>query len=431
MVWRLTLLLASIFGILVGIVVPRHRQFASGMVAGFSDPEYLVRCEGVDFRADTTVATVRIIDNNHFPQFQAFRESLTSANSVMFLDVPRSYGRRPVRLRFLRFESRPPLLFETKQGNTIHQGVLTIDFQPIGKFRADPLNIDVVFLKFPGFAPFAVKRTDPISQAQGTFTSIENEVIAAVNLQAASACLWLGIFGVSFTSYDSWRHWDLIVYRFKLAQRNLSPRGNLVDGKSKNSRDGVLLPPKWDEKAIGIEFRNLRNHPGILKVFTQSVVDRYVIGQDDKTAQSRIRYLRTKLEEMKLAKEIQSSIDDLEFRETDLEVRRLKLDIEKADLEHKRNMQEELRAAEHKRDLLKVRAETAGYEKQIRDTEPPPARPAPTVSREQEIRDHIQRLWEKRAYAHETIKDEDERRRAENMYDDKIVELEEQLRKVL
>jgi len=417
MVWRLTLLLVSILGILVGIVVPRHKQFESGVVAGFSDPDYLVRCEGVNFRADATVVTVWIIDNSHFPQFQGFRQSLTSARSrsAMLLEVPGSYERRPVRLRFLRFESRPPLLFETKQGNTIHQGVLKIDFQPIGKLRSDPLNIDMVFLKFPGFAPFAVKRTDPISQAQGTFTSIENRIIAAVNLPAASAFLWLGILSLGFTSYDSWRHWDSIVYRFKLAQRNLSPRGNLVDGKSKNSRDGVLLPPKWDEKAIGIEFRNLRNHPGILKVFTQSVVDRYVIGQDDKTAQSRIRYLKTKLEEMKLAKEIQSSIDDLEFRETDLEVRRLKLDIEKADLEHKRNMQEERRSAEHKRDLLKFRAESAGFEKQIRETEPPPARSAPAVSREQEIREHIQRLREKRAYTRETIEDEDERRRAENM----------------
>src|ERR1019366_6731848 len=109
---------------------------------------------------------------------------------------------------------------------------------------------------------------------------------------------------------------------------------------------GIILPPSWDKESISMVFRDLQNRPGAVSIFTQALVERFVTGQGDKTAKVRIEYLKTKLEELKITKELQGELDDLLFRQADLDVRRLQKEIEKGDLEHRRRTQAELRAAE-------------------------------------------------------------------------------------
>ena len=227
------------------------------------------------------------------------------------------------------------------------------------------------------------------------------------------------------------KDWKLLVYWLRRARRDYKPlTSSFVLQEQNTMAEAFVLPQTWDKESIAVEIRNLQNRPTVLGVLTRSLVDRFVIGQDDKTATMRIAYLRTKLEELKVSKELQGELDDLQFRESELEIRRLKMDADKGILEHQRKTQQELREAEHRRDLLKVKAESAALEKQIRELEHGDAKPK-EPSPAQAIRDRIRRLREERAYARETIKEPSELRRTENLYDDKMTQLEDELRKVL
>ena len=276
-----------------------------------------------------------------------------------------------------------------------------------------------------------VTRVSAVSQGQNILNEIHNELIDATGLQAASVLLWLGCLGFVTTGAFVAKDWRLLVYRDRLSQRSKGWLGPEPVSEENTMPEGFLLPPKWDEALISVEIRNLHQRPNMLKVFTRGLVDRFVAGQDDKTAKRRIEYLRTKLEEVQVAKELQRELDDLQFRESEFTIRQLQKDIEMGDLEHRRRVQRELHEAEHRRDLLKVKAESASFEKQIRESALPTPKKEEKPSAAEGVSERIQRLKEARAYARETVKDPNELRRVENMYDDKLTELENELRGAL
>lgn len=407
--------------------VLRHCAFNSGVVGSVATPHYMVRCEGLEFGSDATIATVRIIDDSPLPQFKDFREA-SSRGPAPFIYVPAVYAARAGSLEFQRYEEVPDLVRYTKPDNNIHEAVLKIAFDPIGKLRPDPFIVDEVRMRVPGVAPFAVRRLAPLSQSQNPLIAAHNWLVEVTPTNVARLFLLLESFAFCGVIVDSYRQRQMLVYVWKLKQ--LDRKGVSMVKRQKEPAEGeVLVPPRWDEALIAQQFQKLTHRPGMLAAFVDGVRDRFVQGQDDRTTIARIRYLRNKLEECKVGKELQREIDDLSFRETDLEIRGLEQDLKKNDLADRLATQAELRKAEHKRDLLRVKLETQQIEKQMRDLKPqaPPQGIPTRTTRIQELRERIQRAKEERAYARETTSDSDELKRKENLCDDKIARLEEEL----
>jgi hypothetical protein len=148
-------------------------------------------------------------------------------------------------------------------------------------------------------------------------------------------------------------------------------RESFVEDLNSMGQKPFVIPQSWNLNEIGIQVRSLRRNPNVLKIFVDSVVERFITGQDDRTAQKRIAFLRTKLEELGLAKDIQASLDDLEFRQLKLDIRRTELEIQKEGLEDKKAKQRDLSELRHRLETLKVNAEIAVLEKQISDLQKP------------------------------------------------------------
>src|SRR5579884_1372288 len=65
-----------------------------------------------------------------------------------------------------------------------------------------------------------------------------------------------------------------------------------------------LIPQNWDPDEIGIQVRRLHGNASAARVFVDSIIKRFVLGQDSQTAKVRIEFLRSKLEEITLSKKL-------------------------------------------------------------------------------------------------------------------------------
>ena len=117
------------------------------------------------------------------------------------------------------------------------------------------------------------------------------------------------------------------------------------------------LPTLWKPEELAIQLRNLENRPSVVSIFVSSIIDRFIIGQDDETARSRMAFLRTKLEEIKISRELQTQFDDLEFRQVGLEIQKLEMENKKKGLMGKGRRDEELADLKHKREILTLQLE--------------------------------------------------------------------------
>jgi hypothetical protein len=207
-------------------------------------------------------------------------------------------------------------------------------------------------------------------------------------------------------------------------------------GKTDMTGSPFLIPKNWDPKEIGIQIRKLQGSAHLMNVFVDSVLTRLVIGQDTKTAKTRIEFLKSKLEELNLSKELQSSLDQLNFRELNLEIQELELGQKKSTLQMEAERQKEVFELERQRDALKLKLEIAQLKKQM-DEVGSPAKSAPTRSpeeikkenkekKQQEIRNCEREIEE---VEKDTSLSENGRRRQVNILSRKLDHLYEELEK--
>jgi hypothetical protein len=437
MFWRASLLCLSLFVVCLVVDLSSHKEFASAAIQSSDDSNYFIRCDGIDFSQNDTHVSVKLIDKNRFPRFQTFRDTYPAAfqadgDHKLSLETDLPYL-KPDQVLLAKSDTEPAVLFRPKPNNQVHEAILNLWFQPLRVSEpSDRLEVDEVWLNFPAFPPISVKRKRPLSQEQDFWNEMHNQAAVHMNQPVAFVLLGLGCLGVVSMVGPVSKDLQILMFRRRLNLKGDAPAAAVGEKEEGDMTQGIILPPSWDKESISIAFRDLQNRPGAVSVFTQALVERFVTGQDDKTAKVRIEYLKTKLEELKITKELQGELDDLLFRQADLDVRRLQKEIEKGDLEHRRRTQNELRAAEHKRDLLKVKAEAAAYEKQIREARPDKSKSATGAGgKVQELEDRMRRIKEQRAYARENTVDPDELRRKENQFDDKLAELEEELNSLL
>jgi hypothetical protein len=145
---------------------------------------------------------------------------------------------------------------------------------------------------------------------------------------------------------------------------------------------------QWDETAITRHLAELRGQsPAVISHYIESVKQRMVTNQNDKTAAVRARFLKTKLEELKLLKEGRQVMVDLEAMALEREKRLKALELETQELDLQKQSLTVRQRLETLRDQKRLELEIAQLEKQIKDVNNPvQPEPQPTPQQQKEQR---------------------------------------------
>lgn len=153
----------------------------------------------------------------------------------------------------------------------------------------------------------------------------------------------------------------------------------------------LTLPTDWDEVAITRQLQQLRERtPSLIPHFVESVKERWVLRQDERTAEVRLQFLKRQIEQLKLAKEFRQTVDDLELLNLE-KVKRIKsLELENHELDLKKkglSRKEELIAL---REQKQVELDIAELDQKIQAIKNPP-RPelSPPPRRQPSIEEQI------------------------------------------
>jgi hypothetical protein len=217
-------------------------------------------------------------------------------------------------------------------------------------------------------------------------------------------------------------------------QNYTEPPIDVLPGWS-NMDNNPVVPQHWDEQLISQHFSILRNRPAALSHYFSSVLERFVLRQSDETAQVRTQFLRTQLDQLKLAKELHTALDDLTLHQLERDIRRRTLELQRQDLDNKQQQQQELAQLVHQQEKLKVKLEITKLSRQIKEEETPSPPPLSTEQQRAQKRAfheaEIARKQDAKRKAVDQATTEDEKRRIANMHDDSIEREMEELSKYL
>jgi len=213
--------------------------------------------------------------------------------------------------------------------------------------------------------------------------------------------------------------------------------------KDEESSGGLEVPPRWDKQFILDELERARNEPpSLVAHYIRRLKERFILREERKTAEERLRVLRMATIYNKMEKEARLSEDDLELHPKERTLRELKLDFETGKLRNDIKRQEELDPLEIERDRRKIEADTAKFAKRIEELNknPEPRQSPPEGKQKRAIefeecqnelnqtrKRKVDDLDQKRREGYS----EEELRRVENYWDDAIREKTELLRKLM
>lgn len=221
---------------------------------------------------------------------------------------------------------------------------------------------------------------------------------------------------------------------------------NLQGGtlKDANSLGGTMsgnpLPENWNEARITTDLRQLRDdRPSLIPHYVSSVLERFVTKQDDRTAQVRIQFVRSQFEQLKLAKDFQQTMNDLEILSYEKAKRIKTLQLETEELDSKLESRGELDRLASLKKRKEMELEIAKLDQQIADVKNPP-KTVPMKTAQQDRAEkrvfweaEIARLIQAQRMAMEAIPEDeqDSRIRTGNMYENATENARQQLSKYL
>jgi hypothetical protein len=153
------------------------------------------------------------------------------------------------------------------------------------------------------------------------------------------------------------------------------------EDESEKSKEVAVLPPNqtevmmpadlpaltdWNEVSITRQLQQLRGQkPSLVVHFVDSMKERFIVRQDDRTAQVRLQFLRNQIEQLKLNKDFQQLLDDLELLSLEREKRVKTLELENQELDVKKRSLNQKEKLESLREQRKMELEIAQLEQQI------------------------------------------------------------------
>jgi hypothetical protein len=177
----------------------------------------------------------------------------------------------------------------------------------------------------------------------------------------------------------------------------------------------LSLPPEWNEPAITRQLQQLRDQkPNLIPHYIDSVKERWIVRQDDRTAQIRLQFLKSQVEQLKLAKELQQTIDDLQMLGLEKAKRVKTLQLETEQIDHQRRTLTRKEELEALKEQKQTELDIEEIEQKIRTLKNQTKTERPMTAEEQRAKDRsaceakIQSLKQEKQKALK-IDDEDER----------------------
>lgn len=150
----------------------------------------------------------------------------------------------------------------------------------------------------------------------------------------------------------------------------------------------VALPAQWDEVAITRQLQQLRDQrPALIPHFVESVKERWVLRQDDRTAEMRLRFLKTQIEQLKLVQQFQQTVNDIELLLLEKTKRIKALQLETEELEIRRRGLTQKERLESLRDQKKMELEIAQIQREIENLKSPSKPEAQLTPEQQRAKD--------------------------------------------
>jgi hypothetical protein len=126
------------------------------------------------------------------------------------------------------------------------------------------------------------------------------------------------------------------------------------------------LSAQWDEASITRELTRLgAQTPGLIPHYVESVKQRWILRQDDRTAEVRLQFLKRQIEHLKLAKEFQQTVDDIDLLRLEKTKRIKTLELETEEIDTKRRTRSQIDELAVLRDRKKLELEIAQLDDQI------------------------------------------------------------------
>lgn len=167
------------------------------------------------------------------------------------------------------------------------------------------------------------------------------------------------------------------------------PYANPGDVKEMAMSSDNLLPAQWDEASISRELTRLgAQKPSLIPHYIESVKERWILRQDDRTAELRLQFLKRQIEHLKLAKEFQQTVDDIDLLRLEKTKRTKTLELETEDLDTKRKTRSQIDELAAIRERKKLELEIAQLDDQIGKIKSGPATEAKLSPEEERAKRH-------------------------------------------
>jgi hypothetical protein len=130
-----------------------------------------------------------------------------------------------------------------------------------------------------------------------------------------------------------------------------------------------VLPSEWNDQLIVQQIQSLQQRPPVLSHFIHSVIGRFIIGQNDKTAQKRTQLILSAINQLKATKDLQVAIDDLQIHSLEREIRFTEKEIERNSAQDRLAKQKDLEALRRRKEQLDLEVQIAKLEQEKRGYE--------------------------------------------------------------
>jgi hypothetical protein len=199
----------------------------------------------------------------------------------------------------------------------------------------------------------------------------------------------------------------------------------------------VVVPSFWDERAITNQLHLYSKEPALLSHYVFAIKERFIIGQNRQTIERRTEFLKSVFEQADIIKNLKGLGHDMEKMDAQHEIEMLEFELRRLDLTAQQSRHGTATSLKQEDDELDIQLRIA-EKKQRLDQIGKPA-PAPQQQSKDEIRAQrkaelereIQRLKTDKVLAVGHASSDEERKYLDNMYEDRIAEVRNDLRRYL
>jgi len=373
-----------------------YQAFVPSEIVHDQSGKYGIRVTDIYRAADSTMVTLDVFDYNEHPQFEPFKTKAISAATKPVQVNPNISISYPPRLRFTRTYELIAVDSSHLQEHRHdpHQAEIVLLFQPP---HSEQVVIEASLLfhscpndcvSFPMVSTHTIKETplgDSLSDdLQRAIISIPVRWTTWGMIMGVAPFCFMVILSVAQEIKRATIVFITTGWTDSARRDNVHASGPTIqheeDDENAEEEEGSVKPPvdnqfktprvadTWDIQAIDVDLRSLRGQRDPLTHYVESVIDRHIMRQDEKTAAVRIGLLKKKVEELQLGKQYLEAIDDLQLHALEREIKRLKLEIEQQSLRDQHERQRELQSLQHQLQIAQLK-------KQIWELEHPAQQP--------------------------------------------------------